>query len=63
MDIGIGLVAGLLVGALIGFFLVRIFIQKQNQSKLDEINAKADLEIKEARLTAKRIVSESENLV
>jgi ribonuclease Y len=63
MDIGIGLVAGLVVGAIIGFFLVRTFIQKQNQAKLDEINAKADLEIKEARLTAKRIVSDAENLV
>ena len=46
MDIGIGLVGGLVAGVIIGFFLVRFFIQKQNQAKLDEINSKADLEIK-----------------
>lgn len=63
MDIGIGLAGGLVAGVIIGFFLVRFFIQKQNQGKLDEINAKADLEIKEARLTAKRIVGDAENLV
>lgn len=63
LEIGTGLVGGLVAGAIIGFFLVRIFIQKQNQSKLEEINSKADLEIKEARLTAKRIVSEAESKV
>ncbi len=63
MDIGIGLVGGLVAGAILGFFLVRIFIQKQNQGKLDEINTKVDLEIKEARLTAKRIISEAESSV
>jgi len=59
IGIGIGILIGLLVGAGIGFFVVRMFLAKSNQTKIDEINSKADLEIKEARLTAKRIVDEA----
>lgn len=60
MDIGIGLVIGLLVGAGIGYFVVQMLVKKASQQKIDEMNAKADLQIKEARLTAKRIVDEAE---
>jgi len=59
IGIGIGILIGLLVGAGIGFFVVRMFLTKSNQTKIDEINSKADLEIKEARLTAKRIIDEA----
>ncbi|MCH2081263.1 MAG: ribonuclease Y [Saprospiraceae bacterium] len=60
MDIGIGLGIGLVVGLIIGYLLVRAFLQKGNQVKIEEMNAKADLEIKEARLTAKRLVDDAE---
>jgi ribonuclease Y len=60
MDIGIGLGIGLVVGLIVGYLLVRAFLQKGNQVKIEEMNAKADLEIKEARLTAKRLVDEAE---
>lgn len=60
MDIEIGLAIGLVVGLIIGYLLVRAFLQKGNQVKIEEMNAKADLEIKEARLTAKRLVDDAE---
>ncbi|MEN0002529.1 MAG: ribonuclease Y [Bacteroidota bacterium] len=60
MDIGIGLGIGLLVGAIVSYFIVNFLIKKTQQAKIEEINAKADLEIKEARLTAKRLVDEAQ---
>ncbi len=52
----IAAVAGLVVGFLIGNFL----LAKSNKSKVNEMNKKADLVIQEARLTAKRITDEAE---
>jgi len=49
--IGIGLVLG---G--ISFFTTRFFIIKSNASKIEEANQKADLTIKEAKLTAQRVL-------
>ena len=60
MEIGIGLIGGLLAGAILGFIVVQLFLKKGNQGKIDEMNAKADLVVKEARLTAKRMVDEAE---
>lgn len=60
MEIGIGLVIGLAIGAIASYFLIKSVLQKSNQKVLEEINAKADLEVKEARLSAKRIVDEAE---
>ncbi len=60
MELGIGLIGGLLAGAIIGFIIVQLFLKKGNQGKIDEMNAKADLVVKEARLTAKRMVDEAE---
>lgn len=60
MEIGIGLGIGLLIGAVVGYFVVSMLVKKNQQAKVDEMNAKADLEIKEARLTAKRILDEAE---
>lgn len=56
MEIGIGIIIGLVVGAVTGF----IGIKAQYASKIKEANDKADLTIKEADITAKRIVSEAE---
>ncbi len=58
-EIGIGLVIGLIIGAIVGFIIVRMILGKSNQSKIEEMNAKADLVIKEARLTASRITDEA----
>ncbi|GAB5553657.1 MAG: ribonuclease Y [Saprospiraceae bacterium] len=52
----IGLVAGLVIGFLVAQLIMRSTIKK----KVGEINSKADLEVKEARLTAKRIIDEAE---
>ena len=60
MEIGIGLIGGLIAGAILGFIVVQLFLKKGNQGKIDEMNAKADLVVKEARLTAKRMVDEAE---
>lgn len=48
------------MGAVIGFLLVQMSSKRSIAAKLEEINAKTDQEIKEARLTAKRIVDEAE---
>ncbi len=61
IDIGIGLIAGLVVGAIIGFVVLQLISKKASQGKIEEMNSKADLIVKEARLTAKRIVDEAEN--
>ena len=49
MDIVIGIVIGLVVGAVLGYFILQAILKKSYASKVEEINAKADLEIKEAR--------------
>lgn len=55
----IGAVIGIVAGAGVGYFLVHSIIKKANARRLEEINAKTDLEIKEARLTAQRIKDEA----
>ena len=59
--IGIGLVIGLLVSAVIGYFLVSTFVKKANKGKLDEANSKADLIIAEAKVNAKKVISDAEH--
>jgi len=53
-------VAGLALGVVIGYVIVRSTLQKANQKHIDEMNVKADLEVKEARITAKRVIDEAE---
>lgn len=60
MEIGIGLVAGLVVGAIIGYFIVNGALGKKRQTMIDEMNTKADEEIKKAQRTAKSIVDKAE---
>ncbi|HQU57584.1 MAG: ribonuclease Y [Phaeodactylibacter sp.] len=60
MEIGIGIAIGLLVGVIIGYIFLQMTLKRSYQKKVDEINAKTDLEVKEARLTAKRIIDEAE---
>ncbi len=60
MEIIFGAV-GLVLGVIVGYIIVRSTMQKANQKYIDEMNAKADQEVKEARITAKRIVEEAES--
>ena len=59
MDIGIGIGIGLLLGVVITYFLLQVVLKKSQQAKIDEMNGKADLVIKEARVTASRITDEA----
>ena len=56
----LGIIIGLVAGAAIGFFIVRLFMNRSSSAKMAELNSKADLIIQDARLTAKRIVDEAE---
>ncbi len=60
MEPVLGLIIGIVVGAIAGYFLIRTQSKKLAQAKIDELNAKADEEIKQARKTAERIVEEAE---
>lgn len=55
----IGIIAAL-VGGIISYFLVSSSLKKVQKQKIEEINKKSDLEIQEARLTAKRMIDEAE---
>ncbi|MEM9545111.1 MAG: ribonuclease Y [Bacteroidota bacterium] len=59
MEIGIA-VGGLVVGVIIGYLIANTMIKKLNQSKIEEVNKKADLTLKEAELTAQRKIDEAE---
>lgn len=60
MDIGIGLIGGLVAGLILGYIIVSATLKKKGQAKIDEANKKADLTLKEAELTAKRRIDEAE---
>jgi len=55
-----GLVIGLVLGAAIGYAVIQMLGKRNLAAQREELNAKIDQEIKEARLTAKRIVDEAE---
>jgi ribonuclease Y len=59
-DIGIFSILGLVLGAIVGIVISRLIVGKRVSKNIQDMNAKADLQIKEARLTAKRIVDEAE---
>lgn len=60
MEIGVGIIIGIIVGAAVGYFAVQAFLKKQSQDKIDEMNRKADMTLQEARLSAKRTMDEAE---
>lgn len=53
-------IVAVIAGALAGFVIVGYIVKKNLQTKTDEINAKADLIIQEAKLSSKRIIDEAE---
>lgn len=60
MELILSIVGGLVLGSVIGYFVVRAINQRSNRLQTDELNKKADLIVQEARLSAKRIVDEAE---
>ena len=58
-DIGTGIILAV-VGTIIGFFGARLLLNIQRKNKLNDLNAQVDLEVKEAKLTAKRIIDDAE---
>jgi len=52
--------AALVIGVIVGYFTGNGVFKKSNQNKIDEVNQKADLTLKEAELTAKRKLDEAE---
>ncbi len=60
MELLLSIVGGLVLGAVIGYFVVRMLIQRTTKAQVDEMNKKADLVLQESRLSAKRIVDEAE---
>ncbi len=61
MELGIGVGGGLLLGLVIGYFIANFFVKKLYKTKIDEINQKADLTLKEAKITAKRLIGDAES--
>lgn len=59
MELLLSIVGGLVLGAVIGYFVVRMLIQRTTKAQVDEMNKKADLVLQESRLSAKRIVDEA----
>ena len=58
-DIGTGIILAV-VGTLIGFFGARLLLNIQRKNKVNDLNAQVDLEVKEAKLNAKRILDDAE---
>ncbi|MEM1321966.1 MAG: ribonuclease Y [Bacteroidota bacterium] len=59
MEIVIGIGIGLVVGALIGYFLVQTLFKRKNDAQQQKASKESDLIIKEGRLTAKRNIDEA----
>ena len=54
------IIIAILVGSGLGFGITTVLNRTTNRKKIDEMNRQADLIVKEARLTAKRLTDEAE---
>ncbi len=59
MEIGVGAIAGAVVGAILAYFMVNMLLKNAQKAKIDEINRKADLTLQEAKITAERVTNEA----
>ena len=59
METIFGLIGGLVAGAIVAFGAVSMFLKKGNLAKVEDANKKADLQLEEARISAKRITDEA----
>lgn len=57
----IGAGIGLIVGLILGYLVVSFFNKKTQQANIDAANDKADLAIKQAKLSAERITNEAQS--
>jgi len=53
-------IIGLVIGVITAFFGGKVVLDKANQSKIEEVNKKADLTLEEARISSKRVVEEAQ---
>ncbi len=60
IQIIIGIIGGLVIGSLAGYFIVQMIVKRRMQTRVDEMNSKADLQIQEARLSAQRLIDNAE---
>lgn len=60
MEPVLGLIIGVVGGAIVGYLLLQTQSKKLVQNKINELNAKADDEIKQARQSAERMIGEAE---
>ncbi len=56
---GIGIAIGAIIGLVIGYIIANTMAKKGSNVKIQQMNSKADEIIKDARLTAKRLVDEA----
>ncbi len=59
MGIGIAIAIGAIIGLVIGYIIANTMAKKGSNVKIQQMNSKADEIIKDARLTAKRLVDEA----
>ncbi len=60
MDMILIFIGAIVIGVVIGYFLVNAILRKSNAAKIKEINQKSDIEIEKARVSAQRIIDEAE---
>ncbi len=60
-SIGTGIIIGLLIGAVIGYIIMSIIYRKMTSAKIENANNKADLTIKEAKISAQRTIDNATN--
>ncbi|MEL6635929.1 MAG: ribonuclease Y [Bacteroidota bacterium] len=60
IEIGIGAIAGVLIGAIAAYVIVQQMLKRSNDARSKEMQAKADVVLQDAHVTAKRITGEAE---
>ena len=61
MEITLPVIGGLILGLIVGFVVMNFFVRKMQNTKIEEMNQKADLTLKEAKLTAQRLIEEADS--
>lgn len=59
MEIGIGIIVGVLIGGVLAYFGVQAWLKNINKSKIDEANKQADLLLQSAKLDVKKMEDEA----
>jgi ribonuclease Y len=60
MEIGLGLLIGIILGLPVGYFIIQLLTKNNRAAKLKEAHEKADLEVERARVTAQRKMDEAD---